>query len=59
MRFQFRASGPFSFKRTGNKDADVRAVLEHLNRELEAAVRAYPEQYMWGHRLWRLPQEAQ
>ena len=55
MRFQFRASGPFRFDATGNKEADVRRILEHLNRELEAAVRACPDQYLWGHRRWRLP----
>lgn len=55
MRFRFTATGPFRFAPTGDKDADVRRILEHLNRELEAAVRRHPEQYMWGHRRWRLP----
>jgi KDO2-lipid IV(A) lauroyltransferase len=54
-RFRFTATGPFRFAPTGDKQADVRRILEHLNRELEAAVRAYPEQYLWGHRRWRLP----
>lgn len=55
MRFEFRATGPFRFAPTGDKEADVRRILEHLNRELEAAVRACPDEYMWGHRRWRLP----
>jgi KDO2-lipid IV(A) lauroyltransferase len=55
MRFRFTATGPFRFAPTGDKDADVRRILEHLNGELEAAVRACPDQYMWGHRRWRLP----
>jgi KDO2-lipid IV(A) lauroyltransferase len=59
MKFQFRATGPFTFKPTGNKDADVRRILEHLNRELETAVRAHPDQYLWGHRRWRLPEAKQ
>lgn len=59
MRFEFRASGPFRFAPTGDKEADVRKILEHLNRELESAVRANPDQYMWGHRRWRLTPKQQ
>lgn len=55
MRFRFYATGPFRFAPTGNKQRDVRTILEQLNRELEAAVRSCPEQYMWGHRRWRVP----
>lgn len=58
MRFEFRATGPFRFKPTGNKEADVRGVLEHLNRELETAIRDCPDQYLWGHRRWKLPESA-
>jgi lauroyl/myristoyl acyltransferase len=36
----------------------VQRILEHLNRELETAVRTCPEQYLWGHRRWRLPERA-
>lgn len=59
MHYLFRATGPFRFKPTGNKEADVRHVLEQLNRELEAAVRGCPEQYLWGHRRWRIPEGMQ
>jgi KDO2-lipid IV(A) lauroyltransferase len=55
MRFAFHATGPFRFAPSGDKQRDVRTILEHLNRELEAAVRSCPEQYMWGHRRWRVP----
>lgn len=58
MRFAFHATGPFRFAPSGDKQRDVRTILEHLNRELEAAVRRCPEQYMWGHRRWRVPSEA-
>ncbi len=58
MRFEFRATGPFRFAPTGNKEADIRRILEHLNRELEAAVRECPDEYLWGHRRWRLPESA-
>jgi len=53
MRFRFKATGPLSHPRTGDKERDVREILESLNRELEEAVRAYPEQYLWAHRRWR------
>jgi len=56
-------TGPMSYKltvaplirhtRTGNRKEDVKAVLARLNRELEAAIRAHPEQYLWAHRRWR------
>lgn len=53
MRFLFQASGPLRFERTGDKQQDIRSILERLTRELETAIRAHPEQYMWGHRRWR------
>lgn len=40
-------------KPSGNKKADVRAILETLNGHLEAKIRAHPEQYVWAHRRWR------
>ena len=55
MQYECRAVGPIECARTGNKDADVRRVLERLNAELEALIRETPEQYMWGHRRWRVP----
>lgn len=59
MRFQFHAVGPLRFEPTGDKQGDVRRILEQLNRELEAAIRAHPEAYMWGHRRWRAPKPVQ
>jgi len=53
MQFRFHASGPLRFEPTGDKQQDIRRILEHLTRELETAIRAHPEQYMWGHRRWR------
>ena len=38
---------------TGDRDADVRAVMEAMNRQLERVIRSYPEQYVWAHRRWR------
>jgi KDO2-lipid IV(A) lauroyltransferase len=53
MHFIFRAAEPIVRPPSGNRQEDVRAVLRHLNRELEAAIREYPSQYVWAHRRWR------
>ena len=38
---------------SGDRRADVRGILEQLNRELERVIRTHPEQYLWAHRRWR------
>jgi lauroyl/myristoyl acyltransferase len=35
------------------KDADRAKSTQLLNDRLSAAIRAYPEQYLWVHRRWR------
>lgn len=50
---------PYRYKLVGGaplrfaKDADRDAATQLLNDRLEAAIRAYPEQYLWSHRRWR------
>jgi lauroyl/myristoyl acyltransferase len=44
-------------ERTGDRDKDAVALMQALTSEIEAAVRRYPEQYMWGHRRWRVREE--
>lgn len=50
---------PFRYRLVGGdplrfaKDADLAAATQLLNDRLEAAIRAYPEQYLWAHRRWR------
>jgi Kdo2-lipid IVA lauroyltransferase/acyltransferase len=39
---------------TKNRDADLLAIMTRVNAEFEAIVRAYPEQWLWMHRRWRL-----
>lgn len=51
--FAFHAPAPIEITRTGNRNTDVKAVLNRLTRELETAIRQYPEQYLWAHRRWR------
>jgi len=53
MQFKFKALPPITAERTGNRNADVKAILKQLTTELESAIRAYPEQYLWAHRRWR------
>ena len=42
---------PYSI--TGDHDADVLALTAELNGRLEAAIRLYPEQWVWLHRRWK------
>jgi KDO2-lipid IV(A) lauroyltransferase len=53
MKYRLVAGDPIAFARTGNRESDVRSILEILNRQLEAAIRLAPEQYLWAHRRWR------
>lgn len=39
--------------RTGDLEADVRALTERLTARLEAEIRVAPEQYFWFHRRWK------
>ncbi len=41
------------YRRTGNLDADVRALTAELALRLERQVRIAPEQYFWFHRRWK------
>lgn len=54
MRYKLTATEPLVAPKTGNKETDLRWILEALTRHLETAIRAYPEQYLWGHRRWRI-----
>ena len=48
-RYKLVGGDPVSFA----KDADRDAATQLLNDRLEAAIRQYPEQYLWFHRRWR------
>ena len=52
-RLRLESPAPIRYPSTGNREADVRAILELVNGHLEAVIRAYPEQYLWAHRRWR------
>lgn len=53
MSYKLTALAPIERKPTGDRERDVKAILEELNRELERAIRQNPEQYLWAHRRWR------
>ena len=48
-RYRLVGGAPLAFA----KDADRDAAAQALNDRLEAAIRRYPEQYLWMHRRWR------
>jgi KDO2-lipid IV(A) lauroyltransferase len=53
-RFALHMNDPIVWKRSGDKEKDLRGIMTRLTQELEAAIRLYPEQYLWGHRRWRV-----
>jgi Kdo2-lipid IVA lauroyltransferase/acyltransferase len=55
MSYKLVAKDPICFKPTGNKENDIRAILDRITRELETAIRQAPGQYLWAHRRWRNP----
>jgi KDO2-lipid IV(A) lauroyltransferase len=55
LRYALHIVGPVTVERTGDREKDAAALTQTLTAEIEAVVRRYPEQYMWGHRRWRAP----
>ncbi|EWY41186.1 lauroyl acyltransferase [Skermanella stibiiresistens SB22] len=51
-RFRLTISPPLELGGTGDKEADVRSVMSHINGMIEDWVRARPEQWLWLHRRW-------
>lgn len=54
-QFRFRQwfDAPLDFEPTGDREADVLAIMTELNRRLEEVVRRHPEQWLWVHRRWK------
>lgn len=44
---------PVDVPRTGDRDADIDAIVLRYTQILERLVREYPAQYFWQHRRWR------
>ena len=53
LTFDLTLSPLIEQQRSGDRNADVEAILLALNGLLEEAIRRDPEQYLWGHRRWR------
>ena len=51
--FELTLSPLIEQQRSGDRNADVEAILRTLNTHLEEAIRRDPDQYLWGHRRWR------
>jgi KDO2-lipid IV(A) lauroyltransferase len=43
---------PLEIRRTGDQDADIRALMESINALFEEWIRAAPPQWIWVHRRW-------
>lgn len=53
MTFELSLSPLIAQPRSGDRNADVQAIVRTLNARLEEAIRRDPDQYLWGHRRWR------
>jgi len=57
LRYEVHAIGPVEYERTGDRERDVFMITQRLTRAIEAFAREHPEQYMWGHRRWKVRPE--
>ncbi len=51
-RFRVTIHPPLAVARTGDTDADTRAMVGAINAFLEARIRENPAQWFWQHRRW-------
>ena len=51
-RFRLTLYPPLELPRTGNRDADVAALMTAVNTTLERWIRERPEQWFWVHSRW-------
>ncbi len=52
FHFELHCNEPFYYEQTEDHLADVHAICQHFTTEIEKAVRAYPDQWLWAHRRW-------
>jgi KDO2-lipid IV(A) lauroyltransferase len=50
--FRLTVFPPLELKRSGDRQADIRAVMVDVNTMLEAWIREQPEQWFWLHNRW-------
>ena len=51
-RLRIVVEPPLALPDSGDRDADILALTEAINRRLEAWVRARPKSWLWLHRRW-------
>lgn len=52
-KFIIRIAGPIPYNRQGNLRQETWALTKALTEQIEAAVRATPEQWFWVHKRWK------
>jgi KDO2-lipid IV(A) lauroyltransferase len=52
FRFEFIISEPINVVPTGNKEEDIKTIVQKYATEAEKIIARYPEQWMWAHRRW-------
>jgi len=53
VHHEFRVWDVIEHAASGDREADVKAVITRINAAVEKAVRAYPEQWLWVHKRWK------
>lgn len=51
--FLMRVFEPITHQPTGDREADLKAIMTKVNAFLEARIRARPHEWMWLHRRWK------
>jgi KDO2-lipid IV(A) lauroyltransferase len=51
-RFRIAFLPPVTLERSGDRHADITAIMTALNREMEGWIRERPEMWLWLHRRW-------
>ena len=51
-RFRLTIQPPLALPRSGNRTADVAALMSAVNQTLESWISEHPEQWFWLHRRW-------
>lgn len=53
VHHKFHVWDVIEFQKSGGHEADRRALLTRINQAYEKSIRAYPEQWLWGHQRWK------
>ncbi|MBR2426182.1 MAG: lysophospholipid acyltransferase family protein [Lentisphaeria bacterium] len=52
FHFEYHCEDCFVYEPTGNKEEDIRNIVQQYTNVIERAIRKYPEQWIWSHRRW-------